>query len=340
MFFERFAKITLLSIFLIVVAGALVRMTGSGMGCPDWPKCFGLYIPPTSIDQVEWDAGKEFSKGQMIIYQEKIWFANIDFKSTNTYDNSNWSLYTKHEYVKFNPLHTWVEYINRLIGALAGLFTLLMLFKSVSFWKTKRKMVYLSALVVFLMAFQGWLGAVVVYSVLQPVQITIHMFMALVIIALMVYLISEVPNKRINSLAVYDRKLKVILTIALCLSVLQIVLGTQVRQLIDETAKSLNYGQRELWIGLAGTTFKIHRSFAILLVVVNSLLFVRNYKDKLGFEYPKYIMALIFIEVFSGIILTYFEMMRLMQPIHLVVATLLFIVQIAFYFELRKLKTT
>ena len=139
MSFKRFAKITLLSIFLIVVAGALVRMTGSGMGCPDWPKCFGLIIPPTSIDQVEWEAGKEFSKGQMIIYQEQIWMANIDFKTIHTYDKSNWSLYTKHEYVKFNPFHTWIEYINRLIGALAGLFTLLLFFKSISFWKTKRK---------------------------------------------------------------------------------------------------------------------------------------------------------------------------------------------------------
>ena len=116
MSFERFAKWTLLSIFLIIVAGGIVRMTGSGMGCPDWPKCFGLVIPPVHVDQVLWSAEKPFSEGQMIIHQDQLWFAHTPFISGQVYDAINWSLYTKHDYVNFNPLHTWVEYVNRLIG--------------------------------------------------------------------------------------------------------------------------------------------------------------------------------------------------------------------------------
>jgi cytochrome c oxidase assembly protein subunit 15 len=338
MSFKAFVKLTLVSIFLIIVAGSVVRMTGSGMGCPDWPKCFGLIVPPTSVDQIEWKASEPFVKGQMIIHQEQLWSANSDFISSEVYNKENWTLYTKHDYAKFNPMHTWTEYVNRLIGAVSGLLTFIMLIMSFRYWKAKRKVVYLSAAIVFLMGFQGWLGATVVYSVLQPVQITIHMLMALLIVALMVYLIFEIPENELEGTFVFDARLRNLLMLALGLSLVQIALGTQVRQLIDEIASSLDYGQRNLWIDLAGNTFKFHRSFAILLVIVNSMLYIRNRKLGLGFVLPSWILVLVGVEVLSGIVLTYVDMMALMQPIHLVVASLLFVLQIALYYQIKKAK--
>jgi len=340
MSFKSFAKLTLISIFLIIVAGSIVRMTGSGMGCPDWPKCFGFVIPPTSVDQIEWEAGKSFFEGQMIIYEEQLWSAKSNFVSGEKYNSGNWTLYTKHDYAKFNPAHTWTEYINRLIGAISGVLTFVMLFMSFRYWKTKRKIVSLSALVVFLMGFQGWLGATVVYSVLQPLQITIHMLMALLIVALMVYLISELPESTTKKTLVFDKRLNSVLIVAIGLSLVQIALGTQVRQLIDEVSSALDYGQRELWIGLTGNTFKIHRSFAIILVLTNGLLFFRNYKLNFGFQLVNAVFAVVMLEVVSGVILSYFDMMALMQPVHLVTASVLFVLQIALYFQLKKLKTT
>lgn len=340
MSFKSFAQATLVSIFLIIVAGALVRMTGSGMGCPDWPKCFGLVVPPSSVDEIEWDVGKSFSEGQMIIFEEQLWSAKNDFVSSDIYNQNNWTLYTKHDYASFNPAHTWTEFVNRLIGAISGVLTFIMLLMSFRYWQVKRKIVYLSALVVFLMGFQAWLGATVVYSVLQPVQITLHMLMALLIVALMVYLISELPEKKQAKLVLYDDRLQKILRLALLLTIIQITLGTQVRQLIDEISTGLGYEQRDLWIGLVGNTFKIHRSFAIILVVVNGLLFISNYKFKLGFTLPKYILGAVFIEVLSGVVLSYLDMMALMQPVHMVAASVLFVLQVAMYFKMKKLKTT
>ena len=340
MSFKSFAQLTLVSIFLIIVAGSVVRMTGSGMGCPDWPKCFGLVIPPTSVAQIEWQPGGTFVQGQMIIHQEKLWSATVGFVSTETYNSSNWTLYTKHDYAAFNPAHTWTEYVNRLIGAISGILTFIMLLLSFRYWQTARKIVYLSALVVLLMGFQGWLGAVVVYSVLQPVQITIHMLMALLIVAIMMYLITEIPNNSKSTHLPYDHRLRKMVLFALRITVAQVILGTQVRQLVDVVSKSLDFGQRDLWLDLVGNPFIIHRSVAIILVIVNGLLFIRNYKFNLGFTLPKYILAVIFIVVFSGIVLSYMDMMALMQPIHMVAASVLFTLQTALYFQLRKLKTT
>lgn len=340
MSFKSFSKITIVSIFLIIVAGSLVRMTGSGMGCPDWPKCFGYLIPPTNIDQLEWGKEKEFFEGQMIIYDEQLWSANHNFISSEVYNKENWILYTKHDYVVFNPFHTWMEYINRLIGAISGLLTLIMFIMSFRYWNTKRKIVFLSGMTVFLMGFQAWLGATVVFSVLQPVQITIHMLMALVILALMVYLISEVPDSSSEKHIIFDKRLNQFLKIAIVLSLIQITLGTQVRQLIDEIASSLNHMQRKLWIDLVGATFKVHRSFAISLVIINVALFFRNYKLKYRYQLVNLISLIVFLEVLSGIILTYFDMLALMQPIHLTLASLLFLVQIALYFQLRKSKSS
>ena len=339
MSFKSFSKLTIVSIFLIIVAGSLVRMTGSGMGCPDWPKCFGYLIPPTSIDQIEWGKEKGFFEGQMIIYDEQLWSANHNFISSEVFNKDNWTLYTKHDYAIFNTFHTWMEYINRLIGAISGLLTFIMFLMSFRYWKTKRKIVLLSGITVFFMVFQAWLGATVVFSVLQPIKITIHMLMALVILALMVYLISEVPDASKEKNKIFDKRLNQFLKIAIVLSLIQITLGTQVRQLIDEIASSLNHMQRNLWVDSVGTTFKIHRSFAISLVLINVMLFIRNYKLKFRYHLVNFVCGVLFLEVLSGVVLTYFDMLALMQPVHLIAASLLFLLQIALYFKLQKVKS-
>ena len=341
MSFKSFAKFTLISIFLIIVAGSVVRMTGSGMGCPDWPKCFGYLIPPTQVEQIQWKDNHSFFKGQMIIVEEELLSAKSDFTSGDHFLLENWDSYEKHDYAIFNPSHTWFEYINRLIGALSGLFTFIMLLLSFRYWKTKRKIVFISGLVVFLMGFQAWLGATVVYSVLLPAQITIHMLVALLIVGLMMYLIYEIPETSVSrKVLVFDKALNKLLVIALVLSVIQIILGTQVRQIIDEIARSLSHSQRELWIDLAGNTFKVHRSFAISIVILHALLLYRNIKMKLGYRLVNILAIIVGLEVLSGIVLTYFDMLALMQPVHLVAASLIFVTQIALYFQLRKLRAT
>ena len=148
--FRKVAKISLVLVYLVIIAGAVVRMTGSGMGCPDWPKCFGHYIPPTDVSELQWAPGTEIKKGQIIIVDKTLLVATKDFYTAESFDQVNWEAYTKHDYAKFNVAHTWIEYINRLFGALAGLATLVMALLSIRLFKKSKKITVLSLLIAFI----------------------------------------------------------------------------------------------------------------------------------------------------------------------------------------------
>ncbi|QLG46319.1 COX15/CtaA family protein [Costertonia aggregata] len=333
--FRKIAKTALILVYLVIVAGAVVRMTGSGMGCPDWPKCFGYYIPPTEATELEWQAEKEYKKGQVIIRHETLQIAKKDFRTSSTYSKENWEAYTKHDYAIFNPWHTWIEYINRLLGALAGLATLILALVSIKYWKIKKSVTILSWLVVLGMGFQAWLGATVVYSVLEPVKITLHMIMALVIVAMLLYIIFLVnqEDKRI----LFDRGTLVTATIVLLLTLVQIVLGTQVRQFVDHQIDMVGEQSKSLWLESPSIQFYIHRSFSILVVLANAYLAYRIFKLKLGHTKIYWVLFIVLIEVFSGMAMYYLDFPFTSQPLHLVLAAILFGVQ--FYIFLEALKT-
>lgn len=331
--FNKIAKTALVLVYLVIVAGALVRMTGSGMGCPDWPKCFGYYIPPTDVKELTWSENREFKKGQVIIKDEGLWVAKDHFTTGNTFDASHWEKYTKHDYALFNPTHTWVEYVNRLVGALAGLACFVMAIASFSFWKKNKKITLLSWLVVFLMGFQGWLGATVVYSVLNPIKITIHMVMALLIVAVILYIIQLA--KPTQSDKIFNSAFRNVLWFSLLLTLIQVVLGTQVRQFVDEQVKA-GIGNETLWLSKPEVSFFIHRTFSFLVFFTNVFLYLKNKKLHLGFNKINWVLLIIFIEVLSGIAMYYFHFPFGSQTIHLVLASLLFGVQFYMILEVKK----
>ena len=323
--YRKLAKTSLILVYLVILAGAVVRMTGSGMGCPDWPKCFGYLIPPTEETELIWSPDKEYKKGQAIIREEQLWVAQQDFRSAQVYDSANWAVYDKHDYAVFNVFHTWTEFINRLLGALAGFATLLLAISAIGFWREQKLITGLSVLVVFAMGFQAWLGATVVYSVLEPVKITIHMVMALAIVALLLFLIHKTGTQ--GSGNKIQSGLKSLIVIAMFLTIVQIVLGTQVRQFVDEQVDMLGETAKELWLASPTWPFYIHRTFSILVLVLNAYLAYRIFKDKLGFGKINWVMGLLVAEALTGIVMYYLDFPFSSQPLHLFLAAVLFGVQ-------------
>ncbi|MDX5326584.1 MAG: COX15/CtaA family protein [Bacteroidota bacterium] len=319
-FFPRIVVVEIILLLLVVLAGSVVRMTGSGMGCPDWPKCFGYLIPPTDVEQVTWGAGKSFRKGQMIVHDEALWQAREDFTAGVELDLDHWEKYTRHDYAIFNAAHTWTEYINRLLGALSGVPMVILLMLSFTYIRTKPLVPLLAIFGVFGLGFEAWLGKVVVDGNLIPGQITYHMMMAIALILAMILLRRiTLPAEKVFKRDVPNR-LRNLTVIVILMMTAQIIMGTQVREHVDHLVKEFGGHDRSGWIDQMDVIFYVHRSFSLLILGILAYLahqVKRNSLDLMGLRWAFWLVSL---EVVSGAVLAYFEFPRYIQPLHLLLS--------------------
>jgi cytochrome c oxidase assembly protein subunit 15 len=185
-----------------------------------------------------------------------------------------------------------------------------------------------------LMGFQAWLGKTVVDSVLSPVKITTHMLTAFLIVGLQLYVIYVVSAK--NSVRKYDKTFSTTLVVVLLLTIVQVILGTYVREFIDTIEKS--GAPKSFWLQHPEITFYFHRSFSIVVFLANLFLLLRNRNLQLGFEKVNWIIRILIFEIISGVIMVYVDFPFGSQTLHLVLATFLFSVQ--FYLLLENQKVT
>ena len=334
---QFFSKISIILVFLVILAGSTVRMTGSGMGCPDWPKCFGYYIPPTEISQILFKSNNDYLKGQMILYdKKKLLVAKSDFISNDIINLDNWKVYEKHDYVLFNPVHTWFEFINRLLGAVLGLSILILFLFSLSNWKKKPIIFVASLLSLLAVLFQAWLGKTVVDSNLAPFKISIHMLMALVLVGLLLCVRSL--SKRLDSKIILNKPTTLLIYFSFLLTIIQIALGLEVREFIDAQIDKWGYDFSNYWLLYPENNFYVHRSLSVLVLISNFLIYYLIKKQGSQLAFINKIILLISIEIVLGILMYYFDFPFASQPLHLLVATFLFGIQ--FYWILRINKIT
>ena len=327
--FIRFNWITLVLIFLVVIAGSFVRITGSGMGCPDWPKCFGQWIPPTDISQLPENYNEAFLEKRISKIKKFTAFLNaISLEKSADSINNDADLLKEQP---FNAQKTWTEYINRLAGFLAGNAILFVFVWIVIFYR-QRKLIGLSFLNLILLVVQAWFGSIVVASNLVPWTITVHLLLALVIIGLQLYLVFLISPSQQHRLD-FPKWIKWLIWICFSITVYQMFLGTQVREYIDELSRK-GFGRND-WSSMLGVTFFIHRSFSWLVLILLTILAFYNEKKK-KYKPIRWMYTLLAIELLSGVLLAHADMPGLARTAHLVLASCLFGILAMIVFRLKK----
>ncbi|KAA9338263.1 heme A synthase [Hymenobacter busanensis] len=326
--FRLTATLTIVAVYLLILVGGIVRSTGSGMGCPDWPKCFGQWVPPTEASQLPPNY-KEVYTAQRVAKNQRVagTLQKLGFKQVAA---DLFAHPTQYIDTDFNATKTWIEYVNRLLGALIGVFIFATVLAAWPFLR-RDSLVFWAAFVSFItVGIQGWLGSLVVSTNLLPELVTIHMALALVLVALLEWALVRADKQGLGGESGAGipkaRGLAVVLATAALLTFGQILLGTQVREQIDMIAFGLNYLHREQWIAELGGAFKVHRTFSLVLLLINAyaawqLYHSRNIRlQRLAVA----IMVVIGLEIVAGVVLAYLAVPAAVQPVHLTLGTLLF----------------
>lgn len=335
---QRFIKINLITIIvtlLVILAGGIVRSTGSGMGCPDWPKCFDRYIPPTNVSQLPANYKEKYVAGRIKKNERFAKYLESMGKVALADSIRNDKSITVPE--EFNPAKTWTEYLNRLAGALAGLFLLLTAIYSFVYRKIAKRIIVLSILNIFIVGYQAWLGSIVVSTNLAQWVVTVHMLLALLILAISIYTYNYAKQLHKTPSVIMYRILwlKGFLFFTVLLSIAQIILGTEVRESIDVIAKSLLYGSKDIWITRVGSVFSYHRDLAILVVISNAIVYKMVIDRFSGKAAPlltaRFILITLLIQLLSGFALAYIAFPPAAQALHILFSTLLFSLQFYLY---------
>ena len=323
--FRRLTISTLIAVYLLILVGGIVRSTGSGMGCPDWPKCFGQWVPPRSVSDLAANYKEIYAAHRE---KKNIRFAKylttLGMKETGDRILNDPSVLQEGD---FNPTKTLIEYINRVIGVIIGFLIFAVFVVSLRFRKTDIKLTVVSGLTFLLVGFQGWIGSFVVSTNLTPWTITVHMFLALVIVALLVFLVHQ---------SAYDEDIESSLGfwwLVACMGVLlvQILLGTQLREAVDQVSTSW---PRNEWIANIQNEFILHRSFSWIVLILHVGLIVRLYKTDGSKTFALTLILLILGTILTGLGMAYLEFPAFLQPVHLLLATVTFGVQFAFLLRL------
>ena len=291
--FQRLALGTTAATYFLILVGGLVRASGAGLGCPDWPRCFGSWIPPLSAAALP----SQFDASQ------------------------------------FNPTLMWTEYLNRLLGVTIGFLILATAVVAMRDHRRSPHILWPTVAALLLVGFQGWLGGVVVQHELAPWIVTVHLIVALIIVQLLLYAtvyaffpFTRSNGERAGAIVAPARRDVVWATAALiALTLTQVALGAQVRGRVDA---ALTAGTpRAQALTTVGTFDTLHRDLALVILALAAvtlwLVFRRDAGNRVLVTAVSVMAALALTQIVVGVTLAYAGLTPPAQIAHLTVASLL-----------------
>ena len=291
--FQRLALWTTATTYFLILVGGLVRASGAGLGCPDWPRCFGGWVPPSSAAELP----PQFDPSQ------------------------------------FNQTLMWTEYANRLLGVAVGFLIFATAISAWRHHRRNPRILWTTIGAFLLVGFQGWLGGRVVAHELAAWIVTVHMIVALVIVQMLLYVTVAAGNDRramASAVAHADvagakaPALRTFVVVLILITLVQIALGTQVRGGVDA---ALDAGvARSAALATVGTLDVLHRDAAFVTLMVSILLcfwLVMGAGNGLLIRWSWAVLGLAVGQVALGVVMAYVSLLPGAQVLHLTVASLL-----------------
>ena len=291
--FQRLALWTTATTYFLILVGGLVRASGAGLGCPDWPRCFGGWVPPSSAAELP----PQFDPSQ------------------------------------FNQTLMWTEYANRLLGVAVGFLIFATAISAWRHHRRNPRILWTTIGAFLLVGFQGWLGGRVVAHELAAWIVTVHMIVALVIVQMLLYVTVAAGNDRramASAVAPADAAgakapaLRTFVVVLILITLVQIALGTQVRGGVDA---ALDAGvARNAALATVGTLDVLHRDAAFVTLMVSILLcfwLVMGAGNGLLIRWSWAVLGLAVGQVALGFVMAYVSLLPGAQVLHLTVASLL-----------------
>ncbi len=187
--YRKLIAVTTLLTFVLVVLGAFVRLSDAGLGCPDWPGCYGNLTPHHSTEAIR--AAEAIQPGGPVSLAK-----------------------------------AWKEMAHRYLAMMVGALIAVIMFAA---WRNRRTFnqhplhaTVIAAAVIF----QAALGMWTVTLLLKPAIVTSHLLGGVTILALLVWLLARQPDSgKLGARIITPRSVRIFAVVANLVLFAQIVLG-------------------------------------------------------------------------------------------------------------------